>query len=113
MIARVLIGLVAAIHLYILVLEMFLWRGRARRIFRMSAEKADVTAQLAGNQGLYNGFLSAGLIWALVTDLDRAPFFLVCVAVAGLYGAITVQRTILYVQTIPAALALAALYLHL
>jgi putative membrane protein len=113
MIARVLIGLVAAIHVYILVLEMFLWRGRARRIFRLSAEKAEMTAQMAGNQGLYNGFLAAGLVWALISGLDRAAFFLICVAVAGIYGALTVQRSILYVQTIPAALALAALYLNL
>jgi putative membrane protein len=110
MIARGFIALVAALHFYFLVLEMFLWRTRARRLFRMSAEKAEATAQLAANQGLYNGFLAAGLVWALATGLDRAPFFLVCVAVAGIYGAITVQRTILYVQALPAVLALAAVY---
>jgi putative membrane protein len=110
MIARILIGLVAALHLYFLVLEMFLWRTRARRLFRMSAEKAEATAQLAANQGLYNGFLAAGLVWALATGLDRAPFFLGCVAVAGIFGAITVQRTIFYVQALPALLALAAVY---
>jgi putative membrane protein len=111
MIARVLIGLVAAIHLYIFVLESFLWRGRARRVFRMSEEKAEATAVLAQNQGVYNAFLAAGLIWALATNLDRAPFFLVCVAIAGIVGAVTVQRTILYVQTLPAVAALVALYL--
>jgi putative membrane protein len=113
MVAKILIGLVALIHLYILVLEMFLWRGRARKVFRMSAEKAEMTAQMAANQGLYNGFLAAGLIWALIAGVEHAPFFLICVAVAGIYGAITVQKTILYVQTIPAALALAAYYLGL
>jgi putative membrane protein len=110
MIAKILTGLVAVIHIYILVLEMFLWRGRARKVFRMSAEKAETTFQMAQNQGLYNGFLAAGLIWALVAGMEHAPFFLGCVAVAGIFGAITVQKTILYVQTIPAALALAAYY---
>jgi putative membrane protein len=113
MVAKILIGLVAVIHLYILVLEMFLWRGRARKVFRMSVEKAEMTAQMAANQGLYNGFLAAGLIWALIAGVEHAPFFLICVAVAGIYGAITVQKTILYVQTLPAALALAAYYLGL
>ena len=112
MIARVLIALVALIHLYILALEMFLWRTRARRIFGMSAEQAEATAVLAANQGLYNGFLAAGLIWSLATTLDRAPFFLVCIAVAGIYGGITANRRIVYVQALPAALALAALYLN-
>jgi len=113
MVAKILIGLVAVIHLYILVLEMFLWRGRARKVFRMSVEKAEMTAQMAQNQGLYNGFLAAGLIWALIAGVEHAPFFLICVAVAGIFGAITVQKTILYVQTLPAALALTAYYLGL
>jgi putative membrane protein len=107
-----LVALVALLHLYFLVLEMFLWRTRARRIFGMSAEKAEATAQLAGNQGLYNGFLAAGLVWSLLSGPElaqRATFFLACVAVAGVYGAATVQRRILLVQTVPAALALAAL----
>ena len=111
-VALVLVALVALLHLYFLVLEMFLWRTRARRIFRMSAEQAEATARLAGNQGLYNGFLAAGLVWALFSGpelLPRAAFFLGCVAVAGLYGAATVQRSILVVQTVPAVLALAAL----
>jgi len=92
---------------------MFLWRGRARKVFRMSVEKAEMTAQMAQNQGLYNGFLAAGLIWALIAGVEHAPFFLICVAVAGIFGAITVQKTILYVQTLPAALALTAYYLGL
>jgi putative membrane protein len=113
--ALILVALVALLHLYFLVLEMFLWRTRARRVFRMTAEKAEATAQLAGNQGLYNGFLAAGLIWALFSGPElatRATFFLLCVAVAGIYGAATVQRSILLVQTLPALLALAALWLR-
>ena len=110
--ARVLIALVAIIHVYILVLEMFLWRTRARRVFGTTKEFADSTAVLAANQGLYNGFLAAGLVWALVRDLDLAPFFLLCVAVAGIYGGITANRRIILVQTVPAVLALAALHLR-
>jgi putative membrane protein len=113
-IALVLIALVALLHVYFLVLETFLWRTRARRIFGMSAEKAEATAQLAGNQGLYNGFLAAGLVWALLSGpelVPRATFFLVCVAIAGVYGGMSVQRTILLVQGVPALLALAALAL--
>jgi putative membrane protein len=113
-VALVLIALVALLHLAFLVLEMFLWRTRARRIFGLSAEKAEATAQLAGNQGLYNGFLAAGLAWALLSGPElepRATFFLACVAVAGVYGAVSVQRTILYVQAAPALLALGALAL--
>jgi len=111
LLARVLIGLVALIHVYILVLEMFLWKTRARRIFRTTQEQAEATAVLAANLGLYNGFLAAGLIWSLATTLDRAPFFLICVAVAGIYGAITANRRIVFVQTVPAAAALAALWI--
>jgi putative membrane protein len=113
-VAVALIALVALLHFYFLVLEMFLWRTRARRIFGMSDEKAEATAQLAGNQGLYNGFLAAGLVWALLSGPEmpsRAAFFLACVAVAGVYGAVTVTRTILFVQAVPALLALAALVL--
>jgi putative membrane protein len=110
----VLVALVALLHVWFLALEMFLWRTRARRVFHLSAEKAEATAQLAANQGLYNGFLAAGLVWALLSGselLPRATFFLLCVVVAGVYGAATVQRTILFVQAAPAALALAALWL--
>jgi putative membrane protein len=108
-----LVALVALLHLYFLVLEMFLWRTRARRLFRMSEEKAEMTAQLAANQGLYNGFLAAGLVWSLLSGpelLPRATFFLICVVVAGVYGSVSVQRTILWVQALPAAAALAALW---
>jgi len=106
--------LVALLHFYFLVLEMFLWRTRARRLFRMSAEKAEMTAQLAANQGLYNGFLATGLVWALVSGpelVPRATFFLLCVFAAGVYGSVSVQRIILYVQAAPAAVALVALWM--
>jgi len=111
--ASVLVGLVAAIHVYILVLEMFLWRTpRARAAFGTTPEFAEATATLAANQGLYNGFLAAGLVWGLVAadPVGRAAqmFFLLCVALAGVYGAITANRRILVVQTLPATLALIA-----
>ncbi len=113
-VALALIAVVALLHVSFLVLEMFLWRTRARRSFGMTAEQADATAVLATNQGLYNGFLAAGLVWALVSGAElvpRAEFFLWCVVVAGAFGAATVRRTILYVQALPAALALVALRL--
>ncbi len=110
--ANVVIALVALIHIYILVLEMFLWRTpRARAAFGTTAEFAQASATLAGNQGLYNGFLAAGLVVSLAAGgpgsaIGRAfaLFFLLCVFVAGLYGAATVSRRILFVQSIPAAL---------
>ncbi len=114
MLAVALVGVVALLHVYFLVLEMFLWRTRARRAFGMTAEQAEATAVLAQNQGLYNGFLAAGLGWALLSGAElvpRATFFLACVVLAGVFGAVTVTRTILYVQALPAALALAALWL--
>ena len=108
LIAKVLVGVVAAVHVYILVLEMFLWRAaRTRAAFGTTAEFADATAVLAANQGLYNGFLAAGLAWGLIVD-DFAfqVFFLGCVIVAGVYGAVTANRRILFVQAVPAAVAL-------
>jgi putative membrane protein len=113
-VARILMLLIALLHFYFLVLEMFLWRTRARRLFGMSAEKAEATAQLAQNQGLYNGFLAAGLVWAVFSATDFAPratFFLVCVALAGIFGAVTVTRRIFYVQAVPALAALVLLFL--
>jgi putative membrane protein len=112
-VANVLVGLVALIHIYILVLEMFLWNTpRGRAAFGTDPEFAGKSATLAANQGLYNGFLAAGLIWALVAGAPAGYpakiFFLVCVIIAGLYGAATVSRRILLVQSLPAALALAA-----
>ena len=119
MIAQVLVGVVAAIHLYIVVLEMVLWTTpKGRRVFGTTAEFAEASKVLAANQGLYNGFLAAGLIWASVAGLQAAGwqmavFTLLCVIAAGLYGAATVSRRILFVQAVPAALALLALLLKL
>jgi putative membrane protein len=115
MIANVLVGLVVLIHLYIVVLEMFLWdRPYGRKVFGNSAEFASASKVLAANQGLYNGFLAAGLIWGLsMGPAGHAVqlFFLGCVIVAGVYGAISVGIRILFVQAVPAALALAAILL--
>ncbi len=113
LVADVLVALVAALHLYILVLEMFLWTAPAgRRAFGTEPGFAEQTRVLAANQGLYNGFLVAGLVWGLVAQrTDVLVFFLVCVAVAGVYGAATVSRKIVLVQTVPALLALGALAL--
>jgi putative membrane protein len=112
-VADVLVGLVALIHVYILVLEMFLWTApRTRAGFGMTAELAESTRTLAANQGLYNGFLAAALVWGLVADDFQLTLFgLVCVVVAGLYGGVTATKRILLVQALPAALALVALLL--
>lgn len=113
MIANALVALVAAIHLYIVWLEMFGWTKPAgRRAFGTTQAFADQTAVLAANQGLYNGFLAAGLIYGLAkgaAGFEFEAFFLVCVLAAGLYGGATASRKILFVQALPAALALAAL----
>ena len=111
-IATVAVLLLAALHAYILVLEMFLWTGpRARAAFGTTSEFAEATKALAGNQGLYNGFLAAGLVWGAVASdpvgFQARVFFLVCVAVAGAYGAATASRKIVFVQTVPALVALA------
>ncbi len=108
--ASVVVGLVALLHLYFLVLEMFLWtRPLGLKTFRNSPEKAEITRVLAANQGLYNGFLAAGLIWGLVLGAAGRHielFFLGCVIVAGVYGAYSVSPRILWVQAAPAAAAL-------
>jgi putative membrane protein len=114
--AAVLIGITAVLHAWFLVLEMFLWqKPLGLRTFRLSPETARITATLAANQGLYNGFLAAGLVWGLVAPepigFQVRLFFLACVIVAGVYGAATVQRGILFVQALPAALALGAVLL--
>ncbi|GJF27439.1 DUF1304 domain-containing protein [Kitasatospora sp. NBC_01539] len=111
--ASVLVGLVAALHAYILVLEMFLWeRSPGRKLSGFDAGLARTTAPLAANQGLYNGFLAAGLVWGLVAadpvGHDAQVFFLCCVVVAGVYGAATANRRILVAQALPGAVALAA-----
>lgn len=115
--AAVMVVIVAGLHAYFLVLEMFLWRTRfGRRTFNMTQEAADSSAVLAANQGLYNGFLAAGLLWGLVgygIVPGRAilTFFLACVIVAGLYGGVTVNRRIVLVQSLPAAIAAALVWL--
>jgi len=109
----IIVGLVAAIHLYIVYLEMFAWTTKGPAVFRgFPKDLFPKTKAMAANQGLYNGFLVAGLIWSfLITNVEWqqnvALFFLGCVAVAGIYGAMTVGKKILYVQTIPAAIGIA------
>ena len=112
-VAGVLIGVVAVLHVFFLVLEMFLWtKPLGRKTFNNTPEFAEATKVLAANQGLYNGFLVAGLVWGLVAQrYDVCVFFLGCVIVAGVYGAITVSRRILVVQAVPALLALVAVLL--
>jgi putative membrane protein len=112
LISEILISFVALLHFYILWLEMFAWTTRGRKTFKSIApDLFEKTKALAANQGLYNGFLAAGLIWSLLIGdqawhANVAYFFLGCVMVAGIYGAITAQRSILFVQTIPAAIAM-------
>jgi putative membrane protein len=111
--ANSLVALVAVLHLGFLVLEMFLWTTpTGRRVFGLDPEFAERSKALAANQGLYNGFLVAGLVWGLVSGrTDVRVFFLVCVVVAGVYGAATVNKRILVVQAVPAAVALVAVAL--
>lgn len=115
MAANVVVALVALIHVYILVLEMFLWtKPTGLRAFGLTPEKAADSKVLAANQGLYNGFLAAGLLWGLslgTAGTGVKVFFLLCVLLAGLYGAATASRRILYVQALPAAVGLALLAL--
>ncbi len=115
MLATLLVALVAIIHLAILVLEMFLWflweAPAGRRAFNLSADFARQTRVLAANQGLYNGFLAAGLAWGLwlgAPGVQVVIFFLACVLAAGIFGALTASRKILYIQALPALLALVA-----
>lgn len=107
--AKILTGFVALEHIFFLTIEMFLWQQPVgMKMFNLTPEFAADTAILAQNQGLYNGFLAAGLIWALVSGKrDVRIFFLLCVIVAGVFGAVTVSPTILVAQAVPAALALA------
>lgn len=116
LIAQILVSIVALIHIYILVLEMFLWTKPAgRKAFGLSPEFAESTKVLAANQGLYNGFLAAGLLWGLCPGTQNATaiqlFFLGCIAIAGIYGAATASRKILFIQTVPAVLAAIAVVL--
>lgn len=108
LIANIVVALVALLHVYFLVLEMFMWdKPLGLRTFRMTPDKAEMTKVLAANQGLYNGFLAAGLLWGLsLGDAGSSikMFFLACVIVAGVYGAVTVGRKILFIQAMPAAI---------
>jgi putative membrane protein len=115
LVGNILVALVALIHIYIVLLEMLWWTSpRGQKAFNLTPEFAEQTKVLAGNQGLYNGFLAAGLIWGFVhPDLSFGwqikIFFLTCVAVAGIYGAATASRKILFIQTLPAVLGILAL----
>lgn len=113
LIANILTGIVALLHIGFLILEMFVWdHPFGRRTFRMTPEYSKASASLAANQGLYNGFLAAGLIWGLViNDFAVKAFFLICVLLAGMYGGLTTKRMILYLQALPGLLALVFLYL--
>lgn len=115
MIGSILTGVIALIHIYILILEMFLWdKPQGMKAFGTTPAFAAESKTLAANQGLYNGFLAAGLIWGIWLGEAGDPikiFFLLCVAVAGLFGAVTVGRKILFVQTIPAVVALVGVWL--
>lgn len=114
-VANIAVALVALLHLYFLVLEMFLWdKPRGLRTFGLTPEFAAASKSLAANQGLYNGFLAAGLVWGLVLGANGNSikiFFLACVIVAGIFGAITANRKILWVQALPGAVALALVLL--
>lgn len=109
---NILIGFVALLHLYFLYFEMFAWTTKGPKIFRgFSKELFEPTKAMAANQGLYNGFLSAGLIWSFFIEdpawkMNVALFFLICVAVAGIYGAFTVTKKIFFVQALPALIAI-------
>lgn len=113
--ANVVVALIAVLHVYILVLEMFLWETpRGRKAFGLTPEFAASTKVLAANQGLYNGFLAAGLFWGLWLGPAGGGvkvFFLLCVAIAGLYGAATANKRILFIQTVPAVIGLALIAL--
>lgn len=114
---KILIGLVAFLHLYFLYFEMFAWTTKGPKIFRSFPKDLFVPSKsMAANQGLYNGFLAAGLIWTyFITDLtwkdNIALFFLGCVAVAGIYGAFTVEKKIFFIQAMPALIAISLIIL--
>ena len=109
--ANTAVALVALLHVYFLVLEMFLWdKPRGLRTFRLTPEFAAASKSLAANQGLYNGFLAAGLLWGLALGVDGNAikiFFLSCITLAGVFGAFTANPKILWVQALPGAIALA------
>ena len=109
------VSIVILLHVFFLILEMFLWtKPYGRKTFGLSEEFAQQTANLAANQGLYNGFLATGLLWGLVSTggHDALIFFLSCIIIAGIYGAITVKKSILWIQAMPAAVAMAFVILN-
>ena len=109
------ISIVIVLHVLFLILEMFLWDTPfGRKTFGLKEEYAKQSAPLAANQGLYNGFLAAGLLWGLVSTggFDALIFFLSCIIIAGIYGALTAKRSILFIQALPAAIAIALLILN-
>jgi putative membrane protein len=114
--AEIVVSLVAVLHIYFLVLEMFLWdKPIGLKAFGQKLEQAKASKVLAANQGLYNGFLAAGLFWGLIqgpTGTSTLTFFLSCVLIAGVYGAATASRKILFVQAFPAAIGLALVWLR-
>jgi len=112
LVANILVVIVAFLHAGFLVLEMFYWdHPVGRKRFGLTPEFSKASATLAANQGLYNGFLSAGLVWGLVRgDASIKIFFLVCVLIAGVYGGFTAKRSILYIQALPALVALIAVF---
>lgn len=115
LVSQIVVGFIAFIHLYILWLEMFVWTTRARKVFKtIPADQFEKTKVMAANQGLYNGFLAFGLIWSLcISDViwsrNIALFFLICVFIAGVYGASTVSKRIFFVQSVPALLGILSL----
>jgi putative membrane protein len=116
LVANILVGIVLLIHVYIFLLETVMFRSRGRKVFGLNDAQVEMMAPAMSNQGCYNGFLAAALAVGLLhpdpaTGKAFAVFGLLCVAVAGIWGAVTVQKRILYVQTVPAALALVALFL--
>lgn len=117
-VAKIIIAVVALLHFYFLWLEMFAWTTKAKKVFRKFPEDLfEPTKTLAANQGLYNGFLAAGLVWSLIIQDPNwqvyvALFFLGCVTVAGIYGALTVSKKIFTVQALPALLGIALLLIH-
>ena len=114
---QIIVGFIAFIHLYILWLEMFVWTTRGRKVFKtIPADMFEKTKVMAANQGLYNGFLAFGLIWSLFINdarwsINVALFFLSCILIAGIYGAITVSKRIFYVQSVPAILGILSMLL--
>ena len=113
--ATVAVSIVILLHVFFMVLEMFLWnKPYGRKTFGLSKEYAQQTANLAANQGLYNGFLAAGLLWGLVSTggFDALIFFLSCIIIAGIYGSFTAKSSILWIQALPAAIAMALVFLN-